>query len=279
MTIPIGHLTTVGTLLTLPTMRALVGHFEEDVLTHTEAQRSVPISLSLQSMSVSAISWPSLSLDMAEVMQERFLETVYPSHPIFDRHDFFERIMRCSESHFAPSVDSALCMVAFALGQIAGSTPQAPDIAEDNWAPGATLFRPAVHFLLDYGMNSFGSSEMLPPALYLCAVYFSYLARPLQAWKLVHMASVHLQQVRQMLLRSVNCRHPSRDDREILTSPEMISYPAQTTLASRHLYVLRGRCSYSKGRFRSCMASVSFEHHLKTGQRSARGASSTPKWH
>lgn len=204
MTIPVGHLTTVGTLLTLPALRELVGSLEQDLLTRAEAQRSVPSALSLQSINLQSSPWPSVSPDVSQRMRERFLSTVHPTHPVLDRDDFCKRVSSCSQNDFEPSIDSALCLVAFALAEVAESTPQALDLAEDNWAPGASFFRPAVHYLLDFSMDSFGSDELLPPALYLCAVYFSYLARPFQAWKLVHMASVHLQQVRQMLLRWVN---------------------------------------------------------------------------
>jgi len=201
MTIPLGHLTTVGTLLTLPAMQDLVGSFEQDALTRTEGQRSIPNSLSLRSFGIPSSPWPSITPDMAERMLEKFFSTIHPFHPVLERDDFTGRVLRCSHGDFAPSVDSALCLIAFALIEAADSTPQALEIAEDNWAPGAMFFRPAVHYLLDFSMESFGSNELLPPALYLCAVYFSFLARPFQAWKLVHMASIHLQQVRQMFPR------------------------------------------------------------------------------
>jgi hypothetical protein len=198
MTIPIGHLTTVGTLLTLPAMQDLVGAFEQDVLTRTEAQRSIPSTLSLRSIGLPPSPWPSITPDMAEQMLAKFFSMIHPFHPVLDPDDFSARVLRCCHSGFAPSVDSSLCLAAFALVEAADSTPQALEVAEDNWTPGATFFRPAVHYLLDYSMDSFGSNELLPPALYLCAVYFSFLARPFQAWKLTHMASLHLQQVRQM---------------------------------------------------------------------------------
>lgn len=75
------------------------------------------------------------------------------------------------------------------MAGVADRVPQILELAENNLAPGAVFLPPYDALFSRLQHESFGMSEILPPALYLCAACFSFVARLFQAWKLVHIGS------------------------------------------------------------------------------------------
>jgi hypothetical protein len=87
--------------------------------------------------------------------------------------------------------ESALVLAIVALGAIALEPVDSQ--AEDR--PWEVYFRRALRILLASWTFNFSGDVTIPQALVLCAVYFTYTAEPLMAWRLIHMASTSIQQL------------------------------------------------------------------------------------
>lgn len=191
MTIPIGHSTTTGSLLHMPQTSVLIGHYPQDLFLRVEQKRFLPRELSLGSMS--SFSAPVVSLDRAvtDPLVHAYFSSVHPKHPVLDKKDFWQMYNMCSSiPSDNRSPEYALCLITLALAEVALSQP---DVSVRSWTPGLTYFAPALQIVVQSSLISFGSGLVLPQCLFLAALYYSYLARPLWAWKLAHMASTNLQ--------------------------------------------------------------------------------------
>ncbi|KAK2807391.1 hypothetical protein FQN51_003217 [Onygenales sp. PD_10] len=187
LTIPPKHQTSTNSLLALPIVKSLVGEFPEDFFFRIESERALPGSLRNPQQNL-----PYLSKAVAHPLVAAFFTDVHPCHPILDQDEFFRIYENVLERGLDFSVQSALCMVVLALGVVA-SQPAGADGRAGDWAPGMEYFQPALQILMAESAMSFGSNLLLPQALIFGGVYFAYLARPLQSWKLIHLASTDVQ--------------------------------------------------------------------------------------
>ena len=193
MTIPPGHLTTTGSLLVSEKLKTLLGDFPVDFFLDTETRRAVPDSLLFTNRPDSHTILPEVDAEVTGHLVEAFFSLVHSEHPILNKDSFSRSYRSVLENGLGRDLDSALCLVCFALGEVAQLMPTSLELTDTTWAPGAKYMSMALPALIDEFMGSFGTSIVLPQALYLAARYFGFLARPVQSWKLVHMASTNLQ--------------------------------------------------------------------------------------
>ncbi|KAJ0304020.1 hypothetical protein Brms1b_011388 [Colletotrichum noveboracense] len=174
------HSTTTGSLLQSRSAKALLGDYPSDVFLRVESKRSLPEPLSLTPIPLSQIVFPEIDVEEASSLVDNFFDLVNPQHPILDRGDFEHIYRDVVGNPLQADLRSALVLVVLAVGRAAVETP---DLTRDGWLPGVEMFTPALQVLLGMWFNSFGDTILLPQGFYLAALYYSYLSRPLQAWR------------------------------------------------------------------------------------------------
>ncbi|KAL0938071.1 C6 finger domain-containing protein [Colletotrichum truncatum] len=190
MAIPMSHSTTTGSLLQSRSAKTLLGDYPSDVFLRVESKRSLHQVLSLTPVPLNQITFPTLSAETAAPLADNFFNLVNPQHPVLEREDFDPIYQDVVGQPLQRDIRTALVLIVLALGEAAVDTP---DLTKNAWLPGVELFTPALQVLLATWFDSFGDNILLPQGLYLAALYYSYLSRPLQAWRLVHMASTSIQ--------------------------------------------------------------------------------------
>ncbi|EXA31292.1 hypothetical protein FOVG_17416 [Fusarium oxysporum f. sp. pisi HDV247] len=190
MSIPLDHSTTTGELLRSAPARALLGHYPVDIFLHVELERSIPESLALNPTVPATADIPTILEEDAASLVQSFFTNVHPFHPVLDEAGFHSVRKAAFGQGLQPGLESAHVLTVLALGCVSRETYSS---GSDPWAPGSHFLPFAVGILLTQGLRSFGNSLLLPQSLYLAALYHSFLARPLQAWRLVHMASTEIQ--------------------------------------------------------------------------------------
>jgi hypothetical protein len=119
----------------------------------------------------------------------KFFKLVHRFYPILDEDEFRRSYDDVFTQGLAPNLATAVVLIVLALGSVSDADYD----GSTSWEPGTRFSSPAVSILLTVGLESFGGSLLLPQSLYLAAIYYSFLARPLPAWRLVHMASTEVQ--------------------------------------------------------------------------------------
>ncbi|KAM5350677.1 hypothetical protein ACJ41O_007182 [Fusarium nematophilum] len=190
MDIPLSHSSTTGNLLRSTPAAALLGHYPPDLFLHIELRRPIPDALQLDPVPSSQIEMPTISQDETDPLVQNFFQLVHRFYPVLDQRTFHEIYGRVLKDGLRSDQASALVLIVLALGAVAAETP---NLKEAAWHPGVGYFTPAIRLLLAESLRSFGGNPILPQALYLAALYYSYLSRPLLAWRLVHMASTDVQ--------------------------------------------------------------------------------------
>jgi hypothetical protein len=207
MTIPIAHSTTTGDLLRSESIRLLVGDYPPFALSRVEVKRNVPERLSLgEAGKHSRAGLPDVSRWQTRQLIEAYFNLVGTQHPVLDRSEFmlvYDKVV--AEGILAITHSVCLVFVVLALGAIA-QVSSFRDVSEDA-PPGIDFFEPALRHLVNEWPMFFGADIVLPQAMYLASLYFGYLSRPLQTWRLVHMASTSTQQI---LLWSVSASRNSQ---------------------------------------------------------------------
>uniref|UniRef100_A0A0B7KLN0 Transcription factor domain-containing protein n=1 Tax=Bionectria ochroleuca TaxID=29856 RepID=A0A0B7KLN0_BIOOC len=195
MTIPIAHSTTTGDLLRSESIRLLVGDYPPFALSRVEVKRNVPERLSLgEAGKHSRAGLPDVSRWQTRQLIEAYFNLVGTQHPVLDRSEFmlvYDKVV--AEGILAITHSVCLVFVVLALGAIA-QVSSFRDVSEDA-PPGIDFFEPALRHLVNEWPMFFGADIVLPQAMYLASLYFGYLSRPLQTWRLEHMASTSTQQI------------------------------------------------------------------------------------
>jgi hypothetical protein len=193
LTIPLGHQTSLSSLLTLPQMRNLVGEFPEEFIFLVEENR--PRSLSLQRLLAAPVEadqdWRNIEKSVADDCLERYLSTVHLYRPIFEWEELRSQYDTTMSKGLSDNPCSALFLAVFALG-ITASDPIDPTKVQYS---GDELIKHALRVLFPSWAATFSGDLVLSQGLVLCALYFCYTAEPLMAWRLVHMASTSVQQM------------------------------------------------------------------------------------
>ena len=134
---------------------------------------------------------PTIIPDEVKALIQTYFAGVHKSYPVLDEAEFHKVYETARERKFAASTSSALVLIVLALARV--STTVYLKGGNTEWTPGSQFSAPAMKILLTEGLSSFGNSLILAQALYLCSLYYSFLSRPLQAWRFVHMASTEAQ--------------------------------------------------------------------------------------
>ncbi|KAI1029473.1 hypothetical protein LB504_010768 [Fusarium proliferatum] len=229
MDIPLSHSSTTGNLLRSAPAKALLGHYPSDLFLHIELRRPIPEGLRLNAEPASQIDLPTLSPNETDHLVRNYFQLVHRFHPILDQRAFYDLYDRTVDHGARPDLPSSLVLVVLALGSVAAETPNRMDA---SWSPGVKFFTPAVRLLLTESLCSFGGDPLLPQALYLAALYYSYLSRPLLAWRLVHMASTDVQHY---WIRSEKLLRDGSQDQSILRVFWAILVLECDILAEHHL--------------------------------------------
>ncbi|KAJ5371954.1 hypothetical protein N7517_003960 [Penicillium concentricum] len=192
-TIPFGHQTTTSSLLVLPQVRKLAGNFPSDIFFRVEASRLFPGDMLFSMGSSNRYELPFLDRTITDRLLEQYFTLVHIYHPILERDVLMDHYHNALDRGLQLDEESALCLVALALGAIA-SEPRQQDGEDKHEAPGFMYFQPALSIFFATWANSFGNNIVLAQGLVLSALYLLYLMRPLQGWRLIHMASTNIQQ-------------------------------------------------------------------------------------
>ncbi|ETI20930.1 hypothetical protein G647_07273 [Cladophialophora carrionii CBS 160.54] len=194
LTIPLGHQTSLSSLLTLPQMRSLVGDFPEEFVFLVEEDR--PRALSLQDILAAPgeanQDWRNIERSVADDCLERYHSAVHLYRPLFEWEGLKSQYDKTMREGLSDSSWSALFLAIFALG-ITASDPIDP--TRLRWS-GDELIKQSLRLLFPSWAATFSGDLVLSQALVLCSLYFCYVAEPLMAWRLVHMASTSVQQMR-----------------------------------------------------------------------------------
>lgn len=209
MTIPLWHSTTTGSLLSCPLVRSLLGDYADDVFLRIEERRILPSHLKLACSSGIAPNIPILDRAITDNLMEMYFQTINIQHPVISYEDglahYHSVVAEPLQSSFQPSfqpsfqapsqpsLQSSLVLAMLALAKAA--TTQPSEKLDSDWSPGSGYLLPASTITLDAYFNAAVITPDLPRCLYLIALYYNYLARPLDAWKLVHMASTSFQRL------------------------------------------------------------------------------------
>ncbi|OAP55773.1 hypothetical protein AYL99_09925 [Fonsecaea erecta] len=198
LTIPLGHQTSTSNLLTLPQMRPLVGDFPEEFLFLVEENRPKLQWLQGLSSAHHELEQGFLQIDrsFADTCFDRYWTLVHPYRPIFDQDDLVSQYERAMNHGLEQDSSSALILSLLALGATA-LDPIDPATVRHT---GDELIRKALRILFPCWAMTFSGDLVLSQALMLCALYFGYVADPLMAWRLAHMASTSVQQMRRQRL-------------------------------------------------------------------------------
>ncbi|EED17938.1 C6 finger domain protein, putative [Talaromyces stipitatus ATCC 10500] len=189
LTIPVKHKTSSTYLLNLPAVKSLIGEYPTDLFFRFELRSHLPPQLSLEHSH--AASPVNIQREITDELILFFFAYVHPNHPVLDREEFQKHYARFLENGPDHSYESILCMVVLALGAVVSTAPD-PEVFKSS-PPGMDYMQYAMPTLLSVSAWSFSSSMLAAHALVLASVYFAYIVRPLQSWRLIHSASTMLQ--------------------------------------------------------------------------------------
>jgi hypothetical protein len=188
LTIPIQHNTSSSYLLCLPEMKALIGEYPIDLFFILESRNQLPPELTFNGW-LTPLSEVHIEKEVTDYLVSAFFSGPYLCHPILDRDTFQSIYERFLDVGMDSTIESALCLVIFALGSAALS----PQGSHNPVMPaGMEYMQSAMPTLLSLSSWSISWNIFLPQALVLASVYFAYIVRPLQSWRLVYSASTIL---------------------------------------------------------------------------------------
>ena len=195
LTIPVGHKTSSNYLLRLPPMQQLIGEYPPDLFFLLESRNPLPPDLPAHPSPrpSNPLTAAELDREVLDCLVSAYFAEAYHCHPILDRDEFHRIYHTFLDNYYADpwSIESVLCLVVFAMGAATLAPPGALGF-HDN-PPGMAYMQAALPTLISMSSWSVSYSLLLPQALVLASVYFAYITRPLQSWRLVYSASSLLQ--------------------------------------------------------------------------------------
>jgi hypothetical protein len=200
MSIPIGHTTTTEYMLHMNKVKTLFGEFPPDLFIRAESKRHMPHQLSFVPGTITASQLPILDEASTYPLVEAYFKHVHIEMPILDRDQFLGLYDHLVRAGLSVDCDSALCLAVLALGSAALEQIDPTKSSSPYWVPGADFISPALQILMNEYLLSFCPTITLPQSLILISKYFGFLLRPLQSWKLIHMASTSIQYLNSRLV-------------------------------------------------------------------------------
>ncbi|KAJ5202277.1 hypothetical protein N7449_004356 [Penicillium cf. viridicatum] len=189
MHIPVGHGTTTEDLLRTEQAKGLLCDYPNGIFLITERKRKTPEDMPLH-LGLQVTS--SIRLDDQEIhaLSRTYFDHVNPKHPILFEEDFKHLIDLTDLQLEQLDVKGALIYLVFALGAAVQSSP---DCIKCGDLPGNEYFRHAIPVLLREWPVSFQADLYLCQALFLASSWCSIMCWPMQAWRMIHMASTNIQ--------------------------------------------------------------------------------------
>ncbi|KAJ5349289.1 transcriptional regulator family: Fungal Specific TF [Penicillium brevicompactum] len=232
MSIPTGHTTTTEYMLHMNKVKTLFGEFPPDLFIRAESNRHMPPQLSFVPGTINTEQLPILDEGNTYPLVEAYFKYVHIEMPILDKDQFLALYDRHIRSGLKVDCDSALCLAVLALGSAALEQTDPTKSVSAYWVPGGDYISPALQILMNEYLLSFCPTITLPQSLILISKYFGFLLRPLQSWKLIHMASTSIQYL--------NSRsQASPDNHDLKSSIILLSWAAFDTecdlIAEHHL--------------------------------------------
>ncbi|KAK9481963.1 hypothetical protein V1527DRAFT_61437 [Lipomyces starkeyi] len=200
MTIPLWHSTTTGSLLSCPQVKSLLGDYPSDIFLRIEERRALPASLSLYPRISSQFEMPVLDRSVTDRLMDMYFRSVNMQHPVLDYDECVTQYHSIVSEPLHPGLQSALVLAMLALADAARTSP--PETLDAEWAPGSLYFLPALNIATETFLKSHTTTILLSQCLYLSALYYNFLGRPLDAWRFVHMSSTSFQR---LWTRSKHC--------------------------------------------------------------------------
>ncbi|KAI1831038.1 transcriptional regulator family: Fungal Specific TF [Penicillium roqueforti] len=194
--------------------------------------RPNPADISQLISTITASQLPILNEASTYPLVEAYFKHVHVEMPILDKDQFLGLYDHHIRAGLSVDCDSALCLAVLALGSAALEQVDPIKSKSPYWVPGADFISPALQILMNEYLLSFCPTITLPQSLILISKYFGFLLRPLQSWKLVHMASTSIQYL--------NSRsQASADNHDLKSSIILLSWAAFDTecdlIAEHHL--------------------------------------------
>ncbi|GLA90812.1 hypothetical protein AtubIFM57143_000419 [Aspergillus tubingensis] len=186
MSIPIRHMTTSDSLLLTSNAQVLAGEWPADVFLKSEQKRQ---SLSqTSSAACGELSLPSES-SIPHAVQIYFTK-VHPRHPILNAEKWRDNPPTINREVNVLTTNLVLVMLVVALAEISVASAQQ---IKDGHLAGASYVQEAVHWLTSTWLNKCSTDLYLCQALFLAASWFNYACKPLEAWRMIHLASTNIQ--------------------------------------------------------------------------------------
>lgn len=213
LTIPVQHRTSSNYLLTLPAVKSLIGENPPDLFYRLEARSPVPSVLSVENLMPfnPPLPPPDITRNEADELVAAFFATAHSNHPVLNQDVFRDTYNRFMSSTLNTSLESAQCLVVLAIGAVLQSLPD-DEHSFCETPPGIMYMQQVLPTLILHSSWSFSSSLVLPQTLVLASLYFAYIVRPLQSWKLIQAASSNLQ----LKLSAIKTREESPSSKETI---------------------------------------------------------------
>ncbi|CAG9997173.1 unnamed protein product [Clonostachys byssicola] len=196
LTIPVGHLTTTGSLFSLTPLRPLLGEYPEDFMMQIERRRVLKFGGRRTQSFEEELSFLDLSRESNQALIDAFFFYIYPNFPVLTPDIFRSIYEKVMEHDFRRDAESALCLAVLALGKFATNLSSTGNTESQDDLNGMEYFSLAYEIAVVEWGASLGADVILPSTLVHGAIYLFHMARPLQAWKLVTLASSNLQLIK-----------------------------------------------------------------------------------
>lgn len=190
--IPLGHQTPTGNLLGLMPIKKLIGHYSQDFFLLLESEREMPF-LTPQTSRSSIRERLSKDPALTEFLISNFFTHVYPQFPVLEREPFLQQLEKFLANDQSYDIGAALCLIVLALGEICSNQNASFDMDSSLTGNDAEYFAHAYQILMTGHSTLFSRDQTVPLAFYYASLYFRYIGRPLQAWRLIHTASTGVQ--------------------------------------------------------------------------------------
>lgn len=212
--LPFGHSATLLRLLSLPSLRAIVGGFETSYFFDLEESASLPRHLD-PTIQHDPVDSSLLEPDRLRAFADAYFSEVSAHLPLLTREYYNGVQDRVIRSGLVPNTETAICLCVWALGSIASlsssSSSSSPPMTTATFSEnldshpseslGAHYFAAAMRIVVPKALLQLTPNTQMCQVLLLAATYFSYMGRPLHSWKMVQSAA---QKILEILQTSVS---------------------------------------------------------------------------